>query len=271
MPKETNMIDRHWLCLIVAGLFAVPGTTQEAPTADSLRQEIHFLQVCLSLELTAAQRAQAADALEAFHDKRGAIEKLAGPPEFVRALQAVRDALIAGKEPSPEMRAAVEQAQPQGGESLERAFMEARNEVLAALQAVLTPEQQTQLKLMPLVGLANELLQMCLESQRVGGEEGTAMRLQAFPEIREQLGAAGGEAALDDFQGLVNRIAALTPEQVDAQRPDLVGQVVGLIQGTLEAEPARAEGRLRDLLWGWMENPRIGGLLRESAEAMGGG
>jgi hypothetical protein len=113
---------------------------------------------------------------------------------------------------------------------------------------------------------------MCLHSRDLEGAEAQQMRLSAFPEIRDQLAFAAGddsERVLADFQSLVNRIAALTPEQVEPQRQQLIAQVVTLLKTTFDKNPDMSVERLRDQLWGWVTEPRVHSLLRDSAAAMG--
>jgi hypothetical protein len=144
--------------------------------------------------------------------------------------------------------------------------------VLTALEAILTDAQKEQLEIFPLVDMADEIIGMCMQSRQADAQEAQEMRLHALPEIREQLASAAGENAqktLSDFQSLINRIAALTPEQVEPQREQLVGQIVTLLKSTFDKNPEMAAERLRDQLWSWATEPRVGALLNESADAMG--
>jgi hypothetical protein len=222
--------------------------------------------------VTGEQRAQAAAAIETFQQKREAVGKLAEPPELLTALSAVREALLRGEPPTPQMREAVEATQPRDDGAIDRAFSDAQAEVLSALEAALTEEQREQLGILQLVRTAEDIIGMCMESRMATAEEGQQMRLRAFGELRDQLAAAAGGGAdqvLSDLQSLINRIAALTPEQASAQREQLVGQIVTLLKTTLDKQPEAVKERLRDQLWEWAMEPRVGRLLRESAEAMG--
>ena len=248
------------------------GIEDEELSAEVLQRDIRFLQMLIGLKLTPEQRAGAAKAIEGFDQKREAIEKLAQPPELLTALSAVREALLKGETPTAAMREAVEAARPRDEGSLDKTFGEARQEVLTALEAILTDEQEDQLRLLPLVGVAEDVIGMCMHSQELEGAEAQEMRLNAFPEVRDQLAFAAGDDAqrvLSDFQGLINRISALTPEQAEPQREQLIAQVVTLLKTTFDKNPEVSAERLRDQLWGWVTEPRVRALLRESAAAMG--
>jgi hypothetical protein len=248
------------------------GIEDEELSAEVLQRDIHFLQMLMQLKLTGEQRASAAKAIEAFGQKRDATMKLAEPPELLAALSAIREALLKGEAPTPAMRESVEAARLRDGDSLDRAFAEARQEVLTALETILTDDQKEQLRILPLIGVAEDVIGMCLHSRDLEGAEAQQMRLSAFPEIRDQLAFAAGddsERVLADFQSLVNRIAALTPEQVEPQRQQLIAQVVTLLKTTFDKNPDMSVERLRDQLWGWVTEPRVHSLLRDSAAAMG--
>ncbi len=248
------------------------GIEAEELSAETLRRDVRFLQMLSNLSVTAGQRAQAAAAIEAFQEKRAAAEKLSEPPELLTALSAVRAALLKGEAPTAAMREAVEAARPPDDGAVDRTLAEARSEALTALGAVLTDQQKEQLGILPLIGVAEDVIAMCMESRRAPDEEAQAMRLRDFGEVRDQLASAAGDDAdrvLGDFQSLINRIAALSPEQVEPQRQQLVGQIVTLLKTTFDKQPDLAAERLGDQLWGWLAEPRVGELFRESAEAMG--
>ncbi|MBM3473237.1 MAG: hypothetical protein FJX75_08225 [Armatimonadetes bacterium] len=248
------------------------GIEEEELSAEVLQRDIHFLQMLMQLKLTGEQRASAAKAIEAFHQKREATLKLAEPPELLTALSAIREALLKGQAPTPAMREAVEAARPRDEGSLDKAFTEARQEVLTALESVLTDDQKEQLGILPLIGVAEEVIGMCLHSRELDTAEAREMRLNAFPEIRDQLAFAAGDGSqrvLGDFQSLINRISALTPEQVEPQREQLIAQIVTLLKTTFDKNPEMSAERLRDQLWGWVTEPRVHALLRGSAAAMG--
>jgi hypothetical protein len=180
--------------------------------------------------------------------------------------------LLKGETPTDQMREAVEAASPPDDGSTDRAFAEARNEALTALKTTLTDDQKQQLGIMPLIGVAEDVIAMSLESRGAPEAEAQEMRLHGFSEVRGQLAEAAGPDAdrvLSDFQALINRIAALTPEQVEPQRQQLVGEIVTLLKTTFDKQPEIMSQRLDDQLWGWVTEPRVGKLFRESAEAMG--
>lgn len=248
------------------------GIEAEELSAEALRQDIRFLQMLLTLEMTAHQRLKAAEAIEAFHQKREAITRLAEPPELLTALSAVRDSLLRGFPPTDAQRQAVEAAQPQDREALDQSFREAREEVLTALEGILSDEQKEQLRTLPLAGLANEILEMCLHSRELSPEEAAELRRHAFPEVREQLSFAAGaerQRVLDEFQNRIDGLAALAPEQLEQQRPELVSEIVSFLKTTLDRNGELSGERLRDQLWEWVTAPRRTRLLRDSAEAMG--
>ncbi|MGQ9732458.1 MAG: hypothetical protein ACUVX8_14450 [Candidatus Zipacnadales bacterium] len=278
--KPKNRLSVVVLSVILEALmiphYASKTAAQEAlkpaDTADNLMEEIRFLDLLHRLEITAEQRAQAATAIENFHAKQEAIQQLANPPELIAALQTIRETLLANGEPTTEMRAAVEAAQPGDKSSIDRAFAEARDEAFATLTSLLTDTQQAQLRTIPLLQVAEDLLWMCMEARKIGGAEGEQIRLNAFPELREQLARAAGDRSqqvLADFQGLINRFSAMTPEQIEQQREQLIQQTVALLAGTLDKNPELAAERLKDQLWQWLADARIGVLFRESARAMG--
>ncbi|MBM3498434.1 MAG: hypothetical protein FJX74_07150 [Armatimonadetes bacterium] len=263
---------------LVAATFALrpvlraQGIEDEELSAETLRRDIRFLQMLARLGMTAEQRGQAATAIEAARQKREAARQLAEPPELLTALATVQQALLRGEEPTDAMREAVEAAQPPDDGVLDRAYEEARTEAVGALRGLLTGEQREQLAILPLIGLAEEIIGMCMASRQAPAEEGQEMRLHAFGEVRDQLAFTAGpdaDRALSDFQGLINRIAALAPEQAEEQREQLVAQLVTLMKTTFERNPGFVEERLGDQLWGWVTEPRVGELFRRSGEAMG--
>jgi hypothetical protein len=248
------------------------GVEEQELSVETLQRDIRFLGMLSTLGMTGEQRAKAAQAIETFRQKREAVEKLAQPPELLSALKAMRDTLLAGKPPTDAQREAAEAARPPDDGTLDKAFMDARAEVLAALEAILTDAQKEQLDILPLLDTADEVIGMCMQSRQADAQEAQEMRLHAFPEIREQLALAAGDdaqKALNDFQSLINRVAALTPEQVEPQRQQLVGQIVTLLKSTFDKDPEMAAERLQDQLWGWATEPRVGELLKESADGMG--
>jgi len=248
------------------------GVEAEELSADALRREIQFLGVMHQLGVTAEQRMKAAQAIEAFEQQAEALRKRSEPPELLSALKQVRDALVRGQEPTDQMRAALEAAQPPDDGSLDKAFDEARGQVLKELTGILTEDQQTQLQLIALFGAAQDVIGMCLRSREVSAEEGQDMRLHGLAELRADLKQAAGPEAdrvLADFQSLINRVSAMTPEQVAQQREQLAGQIVTFLKDTLDKNPQMAADRLQDQLWEFVTDPQTARLLRESAKAMG--
>lgn len=254
----------------------LPATGQEnrpdVPRVELLMQDIHFLELLRNLGFTARQRLEAAKAIETFHEKRKAIEKLSETDELLKALTAVREALLQGKAPTDEMREAVEVARPPDDGSVDQAFRDARLEVMEKLIGLLTDEQKQQLEMMPLFEFANHVIGMSMEAQEIGDEEFGDWRKMVTVELFERLGVTGDEeadAVNEVVQGAITRFSRMTPEQIMAQREQLVPEFVSALNGALPENRQTAWDRAADALWEWVANPRVGPLMRESAAAMG--
>ncbi len=254
----------------------LPATGQEnrpdVPRVELLMQDIHFLELLRNLGFTARQRLEAAKAIETFHEKRKAIEKLGETDELLKALTAVREALLQGKAPTDEMREAVEVARPPDDGSVDQAFRDARLEVMEKLIGLLTDEQKQQLEMMPLFEFANHVIGMSMEAQEIGDEEFGDWRKMVTVELFERLGVTGDEeadAVNEVVQGAITRFSRMTPEQIMAQREQLVPEFVSALNGALPENRQTAWDRAADALWEWVANPRVGPLMRESAAAMG--
>jgi hypothetical protein len=225
-----------------------------------------------NLNVTAEQRRQAAAAISDFHEKRTAIEKLGQTDEFLKALATVRQTLLEGKAPTDEMREAVEVAQPPDDGTVDRAFMDARREVVEKLVGLLTEPQTEQLRMMPLVEFANHIVGMSLEAREMGDEEFGDWRRMVAMEAAERFGVAGNEEAdaMDEvIQDAIGRLRAMEPDAIAAERDQLVSKLVSALNDALPESPQAAWDRLADQLWEWVMNPRVATVLQESAAAMG--
>jgi hypothetical protein len=123
----------------------------------------------------------------------------------------------------------------------------------------------------PMVELANEMLMMAAESREVSAAEREDWRTNSFADLRGQLAEAAGEDAgivLADLQARIDHLFTLTPEQIEAQRDELVAQVVTTINGALSRNTEVIEQRLDEQLLRWATEPGLGALLAESATAM---
>lgn len=261
--------------VLLAPRTVLPAVGQEAepdvPQAELLMQDIHLLELLRNLELTAAQRLAAAKAIEAFHEKRRAIHKLGETDELLKALATVRQTLLEGKAPTNEMREAVEVARPPDDGTVDRAFEEARLEVMEKLVALLTDEQKQQLQMMPLFEFANHVIGMSMEAQEIGEAEFGEWRKMVTAELFERLGITEDEeadAVNDVVQAAIDRYRRMTPDEIMAQREQLVPEFVSALNGALPGNRQTTWDRVADALWEWVANPRVAPLLRESAEAM---
>ena len=268
--------------VLLTAVVLIPVAWQSGPTAnaqtgeeiskvDRLWRDIHFLDLMRELEMTAQQRKDTADAIGVFQAQREAITALAQPAELATALEGVREALLRGDAPTQELREAVEQARPPDDGSVDQAFNQARETYLAAVKAVLTVDQTKHLTVRPMVELANELLMMAIESRQVAAAEREEWRKNAFPELREQLAMAAGDEGgivLADFQARVDHLFALTPEQIQTERNQLVTQIVTTLNSALARDPEIISDRLNQQLLDWAVEPGGGDLLKESSVSM---
>jgi hypothetical protein len=245
---------------------------EDVPRVEVLMQDIQFLELLRNLELAATQRLEAAKAIEAFHEKRRAIQKMGETDGLLQALTAVREVLVQGQAPTDQMREAVEVARPPDDGSVDRAFREARLQAVEQLTGLLTDEQKTQLQMMPLVEFANHVVGMSLEAREMGDEEFNEWRQTVTAEVLERLRVTGDEEAdlvIETVQGTIHRLRLMTPDQIMAQREKLVPEIVSGLNDVLPQNPQAAWDRLADQLWEWAMNPRAAVVLRESAETMG--
>jgi len=244
----------------------------DIPRTELLMQDIHFLELLRGLDLTATQRLGAAQAIEGFHEKRKAIEQLGQTEELLKALAAVREVLLKGEAPTDQMREAVEVARPPDDGTVDRAFREARLQVVEQLMGLLNDEQKAQIEMMPLVEFANHLVGMSLEAREIGDEEFREWRRMIAAEVLERFGVTGDEEAdlvVEAVELAIDRLSRLSPDEIAAQRDQLVPEIVSSLKAALPQNDQAAWDRLADRLWEWVVNPRVGPVLRESAEAMG--
>ena len=243
----------------------------DIPRAELLMQDIHFLELLRNLSLSATQRLEAAKAIEGFHEKRRAIQKLGHTDELLKALTAVREVLLRGEAPTNEMREAVEVARPPDDGSVDRAFDEARLQVVEQLMGLLTDEQKAHIEMMPLVEFANHLVGMSLEAREIGDDEFREWRQRIAAEVLERFGVTGDEEAdlvIEAVELAIDRLSRLSPDEIVAQRDQLVPELVSGLKAALPQNEQAAWDRLADRLWDWVVNPRVAPVLRESAEAM---
>ncbi len=244
----------------------------DVPRVELMMQDIQFLELLRNLGFSATQRLEAAKAIEAFDQKRKAIQKLGETDELLTALAAVRQTLLEGKAPTNEMREAVEVARPRDDGSVDQAFRDARLEVVEKLAGLLTDDQKQQLQMLPLVEFANHVAGMCMEAGEMGEEEFGEWRNVVGLELLERLGVRDAEAAdavNEAVQGAVGRLDRMSPDQIMAEREKFVPEFVSALNDALPQNPQAAWDRVADPLWEWVMNPRAAVVLWESAEAMG--
>lgn len=264
------------VAVVVSPRTVLPAVGQEGepdvPRVELLMQDIQFLELLRNLGLTATQRLEAAKAIEAFHQKRKAIQALGETEELLKALATVRQTLLEGKAPTDEMREAVEVARPPDDGAADQAFREARLQAVETLTGLLSDEQKQQLQMMPLVEFANHVVGMSMEAGEMGDEAFNDWRANVSTEFMERMGvtdAEGADSVNETVQGAIDRLRRMTPDQIMADRQRLVSGFVSALNDALPQNPQAAWDRLADRLWEWVVDPRIAPLLRESAAAMG--
>jgi hypothetical protein len=243
----------------------------DVPQAELLMRDIHFLELLRNLDFTAAQRQEAAKAIKDFQDKRKAIEALGETEGLLQALAAVRSVLLESKPPTDEMREAVEAARAPDDGTVDRAFADARREVVEQLVGLLTEEQKEQLQMMPLVEFANQIINMSFQARGMDDEEFRDWRRMVTAEAMERFRVAEGEgveAMNTTVQDAISRFRAMDPDQLMAQRDQLVPGLVSALKDALPQNPQAAWDRLADQLWEWVVTPGVAALLEESAAAM---
>ena len=257
-----------------AAWLALPAQAQEAdepPQAEVLTHDIQFLSLLRSLEVTAQQRRDAAEAVATFREKRRAIMQLAQPEALIAALTTIRETLLRGEQPTDEMREAVEVAHPEDDGSVDQAFHEAGQEYFTTLEGILDEGQKKELAILPLVDVANEMIYVAIDTRDIPPAEREEVRKNAFRELREQLAEAAGADAkvvLADFQARLDHLLDMTPENIEQQHAQLVEQMVTTLSNGFSRNPEIMRERVRDQLFGWAEGPQVALLLIESAEAM---
>jgi hypothetical protein len=154
--------------ILVSALAALTGVgrslahsqDETSPTAQiqALRQEISVLRQVNRMGLTGDQRLQAARIIAAYADQRETLIGPADPEALIDALVVVKDALLGGAEPTPEMWQALQAAQTQNVDDPEQALAPLRTRAVADLVQLLTEEQRTALAAPPTEELSQAVL-----------------------------------------------------------------------------------------------------------------
>jgi hypothetical protein len=240
-------------------------------TIQTLRQEISVLRQVNRMGLSGDQRLQAAQIIGAYAGERETLTGPADPEALIDALVVVKDALLGGAEPTPEMWQAVQAAQTQNVEDPEQALAPLRTRAVADLVQLLTEEQKTALAMPPVEELSQAILGQVLGVLRLPEEQRGDALEEALGTVSRQVAPFTAEANVPQIQSAVadfaGRLGNLTPQQLQQQRGQLLQELANQL-GPLLTAGQSPQQRLEKRVAAWLDNPTLLIALEESGHAM---
>lgn len=238
---------------------------------QTLRQEISVLRQVNRMGLSGDQRLQAAQIIGAYAGERETLTGPADPEALVDALVAVKDALLGGAEPTPEMWQAVQAAQTQNVEDPEEALGPLQTRAVADLVQLLTEEQKTALAAPPTEELSQAILGQIAAAQRLPEGQGENALAEALRAVSRQAAPFTAEANLPQIRAAVadfaGRLANMTPQQLQQQRSQLLQELANQLEPLLTAGQSPQQ-RLEKRVAAWLDNPTLLFVLEESGQVM---
>ncbi|MBM3500202.1 MAG: hypothetical protein FJX74_16215 [Armatimonadetes bacterium] len=267
---------RAALTLALVAAYSPAGVAQPDPTTTDeirvLEQQIHGLRELLRLGVTAEQRLKLSKVVSAYQRDRAALSAPVDAEALAQALAVVRDALLAGEEPTDEMWQAVQAARGEG-EGRDQALQTLRQQALSDLAQVLTDEQRLGLALPPIGEMATNILRAFHQTRQLPADQRATMRGQIIGQVSAQMGqlagAANVEAIRTTLQNWAGRVDGLQPGPGDDQGAQLVAEFVTELTPLLTPDPERLQERINGRLSQMLEEPAAAQLLEDSARAMG--
>jgi hypothetical protein len=267
--------------ILVSALAALTGVgrsvahsqDETSPTAQiqALRQEISVLRQVNRMGLTGDQRLQAARIIAAYAGQRETLTGPADPEALIDALVVVKDALLGGAEPTPEMWQALQAAQTQNVDDPEQALAPLRTRAVADLVQLLTEEQKAALATPPTEELSQAVLGQLAALRRLPEGQRENALAEALGAISRQVAPFTTEANLPQIQAAVADFAArlgnMAPQQAQQQRGQLLQELADRLAPLLTAGQSPQQ-RLEKRVAAWLDNPTLLTVLEESGQAM---